>query len=249
MGRLTYMSGNRSRRWHIAAAICSVLLVSSCSFESLVTVTDRPLAEQLDERGRSDLVREETSEPENTVGPVSLAFREALEPGDLLRLQVTDEANAADLRSGPGPAYDLVSEVPSGVEVLGTGNRTGEWVHVQYGDFEGWVRARRVSLASTAEQDQVIQADDVDRTPVRYVVVGEAIGVNIRSEPNAVSDLVGGAPVGSHVVGTGSTEGSWIEITFEGVTGWSSGNYLEPVNRDVSSPRPDDGDPVAAPSN
>ncbi len=54
-------------------------------------------------------------------------------------------------------------------------------------------------------------------------------GVNIRSEPDVSSLLVSGASTGANVVGTGATEGAWLEVTYDGVTGWASGNYLEPV--------------------
>lgn len=248
MGRLTCMLKNGSRRCSIAAAVCVVALVSACSIESPVTVTDRPLAQRLDDRDHRDVVVDEAGQPINSVAPETLAFSEAMASGDFIRLRVAEGANSAGLRSGPGPSYDLIAEVPSGAEVYGTGNQTGEWVHVLYADFDGWLNAQRIALASTTPQDQLIEAAEVEQTPVTYVVVGEAIGVNMRSEPNAAADLVSGAPVGTHVVGTGNTEGSWIEVTFDGVTGWASGNYLDPVGLEAPSPQPAIVKPAAAPA-
>ncbi len=210
------------------AACVALLVLSSCALESPVSITNRPLAEQLDEQRDALTADLEELAAGATEAPESIAFGEALAQGAFVRLHITNEGIPAALRSGPGSAYDQLAEIPSGSEVLTTGNQTGEWVHVVYGDFEGWVSTRRVSFDSRpADGDQIIAADDVDRTPVTYVVIGEAIGVNIRATPDAASELVSGAAVGSQVVGTGNTEGTWIEVTFDGVTGWASGNYLE----------------------
>jgi len=205
-----------------------VLLVgaSSCSLESPVSVTNRPLAEQLEERdGQLAAAARESSA---LLNPEALAFNEALDEGALVRLRITEEGIPAALHSGPASAYEVLSEIPAGSEVLATGNQTGEWVHVVYGDFDGWVSTVRIAFDDSAPNaQQIVTADVVGLTPVTYVVVGEAIGVNIRAEPDGSSELVSGASVGSHVVGTGNTEGAWVEVVFDGVTGWASGNYLE----------------------
>jgi len=206
-----------------------MLVLSSCVLESPVSITDRPLADQLDEQRADPTSVPEANQVGASLAPEALAFSEALAEGAFVRLHITNEGVPASLRSGPGSAYDQISEVPSGSEVLATGNRTGEWVHVMYADFDGWITTRRISFdAGEGDGDQIIAADDVDRTPVTYVVIGEAIGVNIRAEPDAASELVSGAAVGSQVIGTGNTEGAWVEVIFDGVTGWAAGNYLQP---------------------
>jgi hypothetical protein len=93
--------------------VCGVVLVSSCSIESPVTVTDRPLAQRLDDRDHGHVVVDEAGRPTNSVAPETLAFSEAMASGDFIRLRVTEGANSAGLRSGPGPVYDLIAEVPS----------------------------------------------------------------------------------------------------------------------------------------
>ncbi len=225
------MSRGSPRILPLFAGFVATIGLSSCALESPVSITDRPLVEQLEEQGVSRTSVPETLAVGETVAPAVLAFNEALAEGAFVRLHITDEGIPAVLRSGPGSAYDQLSDVPAGSEVLATGSQTGEWVHVMYADFEGWITTRRISFESFGEGSQdIVAASDVDRTPVTYVVIGQAIGVNMRAEPDATSDLVSGAPVGSQVVGTGRTEGTWIEVTFDGVTGWASGNYLQPAD-------------------
>lgn len=228
MGRLTYMSVARVCIWLAVLAALSAM-AAACSLDAPITVTDRPLSERVDERRAAsaevvDLAAASTPEPE------SLAFGQALASGDYLRLTVTSEGTDAALRSGPGPSYDRLTDVPSGAEVLASGNQTGEWVHVMYGDFEGWLRTARIAFGAEPGGEQIVDASEVNAAAVTYEVVGEAVGVNIRTEPNAAAELVSGAPVGTRVVGTGNTEGTWIEVVYEGITGWASGNYLEPIN-------------------
>lgn len=213
-----------------SAAIAAMLVLSSCGLEPPVSITNRPLAEQLDQQRTEQTSVSAANGANASVAPESLAFSEALADGAFVRLHITNDGVPASLRSGPGSAYDQLSEVPSGSEVLATGNQTGEWVHVMYADFDGWVTTRRISFDSgEGGGDQIIAAADVDRSPVTYVVIGEAVGVNIRAEADAASALVSGAAVGSQVVGTGNTEGAWVEVIFDGVTGWAAGNYLEPA--------------------
>lgn len=228
------MSRNRRRLRVVAAIATGCVVIGGCSLESPVSVTDRPLAEQLEDR-RVSVVDEASAEPQEIASsaPQSLAFAEALATGGLVRLHVTDEGVPLSLRSGPGAGYDILADVPSGAEVLATGNRTGEWVHVMYADFDGWVPLRRVTFDEVDDDQQLVDASLVERTPVTYVVVGEAIGVNIRREPDATSELVSGAPAGSLVTGSGNTSDAWVEVTYQGVTGWASGNYLELLDADA----------------
>lgn len=233
MGRLTYMSRPRHPIALLGLVLTAGFSFGGCAIESPISVTDRPLAEQLEDRlADAGEAAGDNVDSAGGAAPESLAFAEALATGDFLRLHVTAEGVPAGLRSGPGSSYDLLSDVPPGAEVYATGSRTGEWVHVMYADFDGWLSARRVTFDATGEAEQFVDAGAVQGTPVTYVVVGEAIGVNLRSEPDATSELVSGAPTGSFVTGSGNTEGTWIEVTYEGVTGWASGNYLDPVDGD-----------------
>lgn len=235
---ITTLGGRRTA----LITLCLGMLLSACAIESPVSITDRPLSEKLSEiRAADSTDLRSLDEAMSDAAPAAIAFTEALADGDFVRLHVTNEGVPATLRSGPGRFYDPLSEVPSGAEVLATGNQTGEWLHVMYADFDGWITARRVTIDESAGSQPVVDAANVDRSPVTYVVSGEAIGVNIRAEPDAGSELVSGAPVGSVVTGSGNTEGTWVEVTYDGVTGWASGNYLELANANGSVLNPTAG--------
>ncbi len=211
----------------------SLLFVTGCgSLGSPVSVSDRPLSERIDERNAELAATELPPVVDDGIAsttPEAIAFSDTLASGDFLRLYVSTNGVDTSLRSGPGSSYDEIAALTSGAEVLATGNQTGEWVYVVYGDFEGWVSNRRLSIGDVTPDEAVVTAAEVDSSAVLYVVDGDSIGVNMRAEPNANAELVSGAPAGSEVVGTGRIEGTWVEITFNGVTGWSSGNYLTKI--------------------
>jgi uncharacterized protein YraI len=221
----------------VAGVLAAMLLTTTCALEPPVSVSDRSLSDRITERPADGQTPEVNTGA--AVVPDSLAFADNDGSGDLLRVRVIDDDVVTPLRSGPGSGFDQIAEIPSGVEVLATRNRTGEWVHVLYGDFEGWIMAVRARVPEAASEGQSIDAAEAQSTPVVYVVSGEAIGVNIRTEPDANSLLVSGAAVGANVVGTGETEGAWIEVIYDGVTGWASGNYLEPVGASGQVPSGD----------
>lgn len=54
-----------------------------------------------------------------------------------------------------------------------------------------------------------------------YMVAAEGSNLNMRSEPNASSDIVGKIPDGTRIY-VSSTSGNWGKVTYNGVTGWVS---------------------------
>ena len=96
-----------------------------------------------------------------------------------------------------------------------------------YGSLDGWVSNRRLQIGTGPVSEAFVEPIVIDDAGVLYEVFGNDAGINIRSAPNG--SLVGGAPGGAQVTGTGEVEGSWIEITYNGTTGWAAGSFLRPV--------------------
>lgn len=195
-------------------------------------IDDPPLSERMEDRRAEAARAAEAAMAEleaEAAPPERLAFDAQAQFAQPIVAELVGAPLGAKLRSGPGSGYDEIRLIPADGMVETTGNLTGEWVQVRYGDLEGWVRI--ILLAPTLSEDgELIEADPVP-TPVpgtTYVVAGTEVGVNIRDEP-IVGDLVSGAPIGSIVTGTGNTDGQWIEVVFNDVTGWAFGGYLEPT--------------------
>jgi hypothetical protein len=221
---------NRLRSLLVILAV--VLAISGCRFGNPVSIDDPPLAERMEDR-RSEAVRvaeEVAAELEaDAEPPAQLAFDAQAQFAQPIVAQLLDAPLGAKLRSGPGSGYDELRVIPADGMVETTGNLTGEWVQVRYGDLEGWMRI--IFLTPTISDDGELIEADPEPTPVpgtTYLVAGTEVGVNLRDEP-IVGELVSGAPIGSIVTGTGNTDGQWIEVVFNDVTGWAFGGYLEPT--------------------
>lgn len=215
----------------LISVVISTLVLTACGVGSPVTIADRPLSERVADRTTSTVTAtaDEADDAEVSSTPEAIAFSEALANGNFIRLHVNTNGVDTPLRSGPGAAYEQVTVLPDGAEVLATGDQTGEWVYAVYGDLEGWVSNRRIEIGEITSETAVITQAEREEAAVVYEVHGNPAGVNIRSQPNASGNLVSGASAGAEVVGTGQTQGGWIEITHNGVTGWSSGTYLRPI--------------------
>ena len=198
----------------LAAFGIAGFLASGCSLGSPVSVANRPLAEQLEERNAQIQV-EET--------PEAIAFTDTWESGTFLRLDVANGEQPI-LRSGPGPSFEEAARIEFGAEVLATGNQTGEWIHVLYSAFEGWIRTDQVDIAIERTAPPI---EESRRDTITYIIASEFGGLNVRSGPGTQHDLLLGTSNGDEVRGTGNIENGWVEVIVEGTTGWVAGRHVQ----------------------
>ena len=218
----------RKNRWLASCAVAAAI-ATGCSGGSPVTVTNRPLAEQLQERREAQQVEQDV--------PDAIAFAETWEAGTFLRLNLTGAEERAVLRSGPGDSFGQTALIETGVEVLTTGNQTGEWVHVLYSAFEGWIHADDIEIAIERTAPPI---EESRQEIIRYVIASEYGGLNVRSGPGTQHDLLLGTSNGDEVQGTGNIDGAWVEVVVDGTTGWVAGRHVQFVDGG--------GSPVSAPA-
>lgn len=224
-------------------AIVILAMLVGCRLGNPVSVDDRSLAERLDERRSaadapavapevSDTRTIEPEAPDAAPDAIALSTPDPpqISPSQAVVAEIVGSRIGVKLRTGPGPGYDEVLVVPADARVNTTGNITGEWTQIRYGDFEGWVPIRMLRLSESSTGDTIpADGDRFGEPGVVYVVAGTEVGVNIRATADAASELVSGAPVGSEVVSTGRTSDVWVEVEFHDVTGWAFGGYLRPA--------------------
>lgn len=241
MGRLTYMAllrGNDSAS-RVASLGLVVALMTGCALESPIEVSDRPLSERLaDRRAETEASEQAALDAAESVDTddgdeagisadaapdaIALTDVELFEAPGLILL-IDGNLLGIELKDGPGSGYRMIASIPFGAEVVTLGAMTGEWTYVAYADFDGWIYSQLASLEDASGAGT--QPADTGE-PNTYVVSDEVIGVNMRSGPTVDDELVSGAPAGSIVEGTGRTSDEWVEVTFNGVTGWAHGRYL-----------------------
>lgn len=60
--------------------------------------------------------------------------------------------------------------------------------------------------------------------------------LNMRAGANSNSDVIGSIPFnGQTVVATGNKQGSWVEVSWAGQSGWVNQRFLQPVQQQASN--------------
>lgn len=215
----------RAGQWKTLLLLAGALLLSGCGelgeIGPPVAVTNTPLAERIESRNveMEQVVLEES--------PEAVAFADALESGESVLFNIDTGPSGTAMFAGPGRGYLEVTRLPSGADVISTGTQTGEWALVAYGEDEGWVNTRRLTLDDLPEQELVISTYTVEETVTVYGVRSGNNSVNIRSGPDVSNRRLVSAPRGSELIATGNTSRHWVEVTYNGTTGWASGNYID----------------------
>lgn len=138
-----------------------------------------------------------------------------------------------NLRTGPGIEYDALQIVDVGTRVEATGEIIGLYEEVEFGDKEGWVRSIYVDRGPDPEGDERRHADVLSsllavgqplvRSGQTMIATTEIV---LRQQPSASSGKLGVVPLRSKVILTGKENDGYVEVQFEGKTGWVAEKYL-----------------------
>ncbi|MCH7321705.1 SH3 domain-containing protein [Solibacillus sp. MA9] len=135
------------------------------------------------------------------------------EPAHAEGEQLYVNAEILYLREGPGLSYPILETLKDGTAVTSLG-KDGDWQKVRVGNQEGFVASWLVESAkkSSAATNQ-------------KTVVARVNTLNLRAEPSLSAAVL--AKISS---GTESTflqqKGDWIQVQFDGMTGWVFGDYV-----------------------
>ncbi|TXH71956.1 MAG: SH3 domain-containing protein [Thiothrix sp.] len=96
---------------------------------------------------------------------------------------------------------------------------------------------RTVALASAMALAAVVPAQAATQF-MQVVNVSSNDVLNMRAGPNSNSDVIGSIPYnGQTVVATGNKQGSWIEVSWAGQTGWVNQRFLKAAVQQANSNR------------
>ena len=126
---------------------------------------------------------------------------------------VVNVAGGVNVRTGPGTNYDRIGGFDYGQTVTVTGS-SGGWYIVDFNGRTGYVSAEYITLRSDGDFSQTT------------ATVKSAIGLNVRSGPGTGYGVVFTLE-NNTVVTVTDKEGDWYKISYNGRTGYVSGDYLE----------------------
>ncbi|MCA9860920.1 MAG: polysaccharide deacetylase family protein, partial [Thermomicrobiales bacterium] len=150
---------------------------------------------------------------------------------------------SVNLRAGPGIDHDAVVVIDAGTEVEATGEISGAYEKVRFGDSEGWVRSVYVDRGPEPEDDERRQAEimAVAAEAGRPLVMSGAQVVSdaeivLRSGPGSDQEKLAVVPINSDLTLTGKMEDGFLEAQFGDKTGWVAAGYLSQKQIPTDSP-------------
>ena len=144
--------------------------------------------------------------------------------------QTADGARATsdvNLRTGPGPEYDVVTILAPGTEMVVTGRAANAYLPVTVDGKYGWVASEWleqgvVTQAQTAAPSQPGTATAID-------------AVEMRSAPADEAGILSTIPAIEVVSLTGQAQDGFLEVTFNGQQGWADAAYLQVADNTASA--------------
>jgi uncharacterized protein YgiM (DUF1202 family) len=150
----------------------------------------------------------------------------------------TVTASSLNIRSAPSTSASKVGSISNGATVTVTSGN-GSWAAVTYNGVSGYcsmdylkatASATTTAATTTAATTTTVAATTVGTSDFSDSYAGiytvTASSLNIRSTPSASSTRVGSIPNGATVTVT-SGNGSWAAVTYNGVSGYCSMDYLK----------------------
>lgn len=120
------------------------------------------------------------------------------------------------MRSGPGPNWPTIGEIPAGgeLEIMNCGPGWGrDWCRIRWENAEGYIPA--TSLGSSLNQ------------AIKPVVTARV--VTLRKGPGSRFKTIGTIPLGTNVGSSYCAKGwqsGWCPVYFQGETGFVKADYL-----------------------
>lgn len=122
---------------------------------------------------------------------------------------ITEDAN---IRTGPGSAYEIIGVAAADTELKRTGTENG-WSKVVFNGAEGYV------------YDGLIKVKGSDELVEKTGTLTVTSEVNLRSGPSTDDEILGVAKVGAELTMTGKI-GNWYRIEYDGKTAYVNGNLV-----------------------
>ncbi|WP_342525308.1 SH3 domain-containing protein [Chryseomicrobium sp. FSL W7-1435] len=155
-----------------------------------------------------------------TYGFIILIFFLLIAPLSTIAQSVIVNTDSLKVRSGPGLTYEVIGSVKSGdsLEVLATEN---DWYQIAFNGQNGWVASWLTtgSTEAVANQSAVVQVKTL----------------NVRADASTSSSKLGQLAEGTSIQ-VNSIKGDWLEITFNGSTGWIHKEYVQLIEGGSAAP-------------
>ncbi len=164
-------------------------------------------------------------------------------------------ASDVNLRSGPGESFQLVSTLPPNTPMTITGGEILGYVPVKVDGQYGWIGADWMSRGP-------VELQQTANTPTTPGVPGTATALQpteLLAGPAEEAGMISSIPAVAELNLTGRAQDGYLEVSFNGQTGWADAAFLQVADTTGSSqllqaadtsgaPQPMTADTVQAPT-
>ena len=159
-------------------------------------------------------------QPTQTLLPASpIPTNQPIEATTTTQVNVRAETNTASVSLGVIVAF-------SQIQVIGK-ESSGNWFKIIYLESVGWVRAEFVQVDSSVEIP-VVEIDSGNGSARSAVVIS---GINVRNGAGTQYESIGVLTQKDVVLVIGKdSSGAWMQIIFQGGTGWVASEFLQIEN-------------------
>lgn len=158
-------------------------------------------------------------------------------PNVVVMAQVNTQTDPLNIRSAPNASASILGKAPKGamVQVLNPVAAAG-WTQIQYNATKGYVSSQYLrmadggggNLANASNLPNILPPSPTPSAILTATVITQTDPLNIRSSPSASGALLGKAPKGSSVTVLNPVAAAgWMQISYGGVTGYASSQYLQ----------------------
>lgn len=137
--------------------------------------------------------------------------------------------DALNLRAGAGTSYTVLAVMPRGATVTLTGRSANGFYQVSWGGHTGWASGDYLRLSSSVPPNPAPQPPPKPEPSKPESPAGTAVttdALNLRASASLGARVLAVMPVKSKVALTGRSQGDFLELSWNGHTGWAHKDYL-----------------------
>ncbi|MGD9893878.1 MAG: peptidoglycan DD-metalloendopeptidase family protein [Dehalococcoidia bacterium] len=170
-----------------------------------------------------------------------------------------DDPEGVNLRGGPGTTFPSLAVIPMGGEASILGPKVNDrWLPVSYQNKLGFIFDEYVTIRTVSTPTLSVGQTSASVTPTpvpsaspspagaqasqalpQEMRVDSTGGLNLRAGPGMDERVLAVIPNNTMVKVIGrSPDGRWINVTFNGQSGWADAEFLKRPDQPSSSPRP-----------
>lgn len=137
-----------------------------------------------------------------------------------------------NLRTGPGTSYPVMVVMPISAQVTLTGKTSNGFQSLTYSGFNGWASAAYLKVQGATPQNPPVQP-----APSAAGTATTTDALNLRAGAGTSFTVVTVMPRGASVTLTGRSANGFYQLSWNGQTGWASGQYLK-LRSPIPGPTP-----------